>query len=132
MKVCQENVVCHPFVSYCLYCILIFLLKCLSILQTLSAFYPTQEQLGFGSTFLSGAVTFAQHLAWLRGNVTTLRGTVDQDRSSGERSDEELADMIMEAKRRCDVKNRDELMIKWNCSANIVLSPTSHSLWQRQ
>ena len=53
-------------------------------------------------------MTFAQHLAWLRGNVTTLRGTVDEDRTSGERSDEELADMIMEAKRQCNVKHRDE------------------------
>ena len=67
-----------------------------------------QEQLGFGSGFISGAVTFAQHLAWLRGNVTTLRGTVDEDRTNGERSDEELADMIMEAKRQCNVKHRDE------------------------
>ena len=67
-----------------------------------------QEQLGFGSGFISGAVTFAQHLAWLRGNVTTLRGTVDEDRTAGERSDEELADMIMEAKRQCNVKHRDE------------------------
>ena len=58
-------------------------------------------------------MTFAQHLAWLRGNVTTLQGTVDEDRSSGERSDGELADMIMEAKRRCDVKNREEFIKNW-------------------
>ena len=56
-------------------------------------------------------MTFAQHLAWLRGNVTTLRGTVDEDRTNGERSDEELADMIMEAKRQCNEKNRDVHML---------------------
>ena len=72
-----------------------------------------QEQLGFGSGFISGAVTFAQHLAWLRGNVTSLQGTVDQDRTSGERSDEDLADMIMEAKRQCNVKHRDDYEIEW-------------------
>ena len=42
-----------------------------------------------------------------------LQGTVDEDRSSGERSDGELADMIMEAKRRCDAKNREEFIKNW-------------------